>query len=81
MADQDAVRQRIIASVFSRQGTNGASEDTYVGHIKIREDDGSGMKARYILLSRTLLLFVPRQSAHALHQRLVQVQVLFTSLS
>jgi exocyst complex component 1 len=52
MADQDSIRQRIISSVFSRQSANGAPEDIYVGHIKIREDDGSGMKARYILLSR-----------------------------
>lgn len=47
MADQNSVRERIIASVFS-----GQSADTYVAHIKIREDDGGGMKARYILLSR-----------------------------
>ncbi|KAF7967554.1 hypothetical protein HWV62_33929 [Athelia sp. TMB] len=51
MADPDSIRQRIIASVFTRQSANGTPEDTYVGHIKIREDDGGGMKARYILLS------------------------------
>jgi hypothetical protein len=51
MADQDSVRQRIIASVFSRRSANGAPEDIYMGHIKIWEDDGSGRKARYILLS------------------------------
>lgn len=53
MADQDSVRQRIIASVFSRRSATGAPEDTYVGHVKIWEDDGGGRKARYILLSRT----------------------------
>ncbi|KZP31167.1 hypothetical protein FIBSPDRAFT_724739 [Athelia psychrophila] len=53
MADHDSIRQRIIASVFVRHGTNGTPEDSYVSHIKIREDDGSGMKARYILLSLT----------------------------
>lgn len=53
MADQDSVRQRIIASVFSRRSANGAPEDTYIGHIKIWEDDGGARKARYILLSGT----------------------------
>lgn len=49
MAEQESVKQRIVASVFAD------SEDTYVGHVKVIEDgglDGGGRKVRFIILSR-----------------------------
>lgn len=50
--DNDATRQRIISSVFSKLNSTGHQE-TYAGHIKIWEDAGpDGKKPRYILLSR-----------------------------
>lgn len=55
MADQNSVRQRIIASVFSRRNAAGTLEETYVSHVKIWEDagpEGGARKPRYILLSR-----------------------------
>jgi hypothetical protein len=52
MADQDEVRQRIIASVFGRRNSGGV-EESYVSHLKIWEDTEDGTeKPRYILLSR-----------------------------
>jgi hypothetical protein len=53
----DDIRQRIIASVFSKRSPSGALEEQYISHIKIYEDvapgqDDGGRKARYILLSR-----------------------------
>ncbi|KAI0048330.1 hypothetical protein FA95DRAFT_1490994 [Auriscalpium vulgare] len=57
MADVESVRQRIIASVFSRRAANGA-EESYVSHVKIWEDPGAeaeGLKPRYILLSQDSL--------------------------
>ncbi|KAI0322704.1 exocyst complex component Sec3-domain-containing protein [Amylostereum chailletii] len=57
MTDSDSVRQRIIASVFSRRNANGAAEESYVSHVKIWEDSGAeaeGLKPRYILLSQDI---------------------------
>lgn len=56
----DDIRQRIIASVFSKRSASGALEEQYVAHIKIFEDttpgaDDAGKKARYILLARKCL--------------------------
>jgi hypothetical protein len=52
MADAEVVRQRIIASVFSRT-RGGGLEDTYVAHVKIWEDTDDGTeKPRYIILAR-----------------------------
>lgn len=53
----DDIRQRIITSLFSRRSDSGALEEQYISHVKIFEDaapgnDNSGLKARYILLSR-----------------------------
>jgi len=53
----DDIRQRIIASIFSKRSASGALEEQYISHIKIYEDvapgqDDGGRKARYILLSR-----------------------------
>ncbi|TDL28196.1 hypothetical protein BD410DRAFT_350073 [Rickenella mellea] len=56
MADPDSTRERIIASVFSRRNAAGNLEETYVGHVKILENDGTEQdlqKQRYILLSET----------------------------
>jgi hypothetical protein len=53
MADFESVRQRIIASVFSKRSPNGDLDETYIAHVKIWEDAGpEGAKPRYILLSR-----------------------------
>jgi hypothetical protein len=54
----DDIRQRIIASVFSKRSPSGALEEQYIAHLKIYEDvtpgsDDSSRKARYILLSRS----------------------------
>ncbi|KAG9054875.1 hypothetical protein FS842_003912 [Serendipita sp. 407] len=54
----DDVRQRIIASVFSKRNASGSLEEQYIAHVKIFEDsapgnDDSSKKARYILLSLT----------------------------
>lgn len=55
MADPESVRQRIIASVFSKRNAAGVPDEIYVSHIKIWESDGTdqgGQKPRYILLAR-----------------------------
>ncbi|KAG8814416.1 hypothetical protein FRC17_001136, partial [Serendipita sp. 399] len=54
----DDIRQRIIASVFSKRNASGSLEEQYIAHVKIFEDvapgnDDGGKKARYILLSLT----------------------------
>ncbi|KII93765.1 hypothetical protein PLICRDRAFT_152811 [Plicaturopsis crispa FD-325 SS-3] len=56
MADYESVRQRIIASVFSKRNAAGEYDESYVAHVKIWEDagtEGGGNKPRYILLSQT----------------------------
>jgi hypothetical protein len=56
---EDMVKQRIIASVFSKPGPSGVPEENYKGHVKIWEDAGAstqfvgdrGRKPRFIILS------------------------------
>ena len=55
MSTNDDVRERIIASVFSRRNANGATVENYISHVKVWEDSGNdadGLKPRFILLSR-----------------------------
>lgn len=55
MSAHDDVRERIIASVFSRRNATGATVENYVSHVKVWEDSGNdtdGLKPRFILLSR-----------------------------
>jgi hypothetical protein len=73
MADNDNVRQRIIASVFNRRNAAGQQE-TYVGHLKIWEDAEDGVKPRYIILSRMLLCMSSHRVMNAL---LSQMQIMF----
>ena len=62
---EDMVKQRIIASVFSKPGPSGVPEETYKGHVKIWEDagvsaqsvDDSGRKPRFIILSSEFTMF------------------------
>ncbi|TBU49952.1 exocyst complex component Sec3-domain-containing protein [Dichomitus squalens] len=52
MAEGDSIRQRIVSSVF----TTKLVDETYVGHIKIWEEDATddgGKKPRYIILSKS----------------------------
>ena len=61
MADYDSVRQRIVASVFSRLNATVHQED-YVAHVKIWEEvspEEGGRKPRYIIIARmySLLLY------------------------
>lgn len=53
--DDDAVREQIISSVFNKRNATGASQESYISHIKIWEDPGpdADLKPRYILLART----------------------------
>jgi hypothetical protein len=52
----DDIRQRIIASCFSKRSPSGALEEQYIAHVKIFEDatpgnDDGGRKARFVLLA------------------------------
>jgi hypothetical protein len=81
MADADPVRQRIIASVFSRRNASGSLEESYVAHVKIWEDagDGTGRKPRYILISRLSSHTQHGYQTHVFIQRRLVVLVLSIS--
>ncbi|VDB99589.1 unnamed protein product [Peniophora sp. CBMAI 1063] len=57
MSANDDVRERIIASVFSRRNATGATVENYISHVKVWEDSGNdadGLKPRFILLSQDI---------------------------
>ena len=63
----DDIKQRIIASAFSKRSPSGALEEQYIAHVKIYEDaapgnDDGGKKARYILLSRQYIFVCSRET-------------------
>jgi hypothetical protein len=81
MTDNEATRQRIVASVFSKRNAAGGVEENYRGHIKIWEQGEGGDKPRYILLSGTRSKPITVRHMRTSLQRLATEPVSFTSPS